>query len=322
MNLQTAPLLRPLRFPCLILVCGFGPFVSAFPQATGATPRGPAPPSAEIPYELRRGDLLVHASVNGSRPIRFDCDTGCGITTIRPYIATNLNLQVSGRMTIVGIAGEEQATTYRGAILDFNGIAYSPRRIAVIPSEDRPGKSDGTLGAGFFRRFVIEIDPESKKLRLHEPATFNYQGRGERIPLRLRDDVPVIHATIALGGSEAITGEFVIDTGCDGYACLERPFVETRKLLDRVNSGSGSSDLSARFGIGGKARVRTVQLDRLQIGNQILQKPSADFFLEGSPADPALAGHIGMGAWANFKVTLDYSRKELILEPVSKKSAK
>ena len=43
-------------------------------------------------------------------------------------------------------------------------------------------------------------------------------------------------------------------------------------------------------------------------------KPQTDFFLEGSPVDAGLAGHIGIGALNRFKVIFDYSRRQMILE--------
>ena len=46
-----------------------------------------------------------------------------------------------------------------------------------------------------------------------------------------------------------------------------------------------------------------------------ITKPQTDFFQTGSPVDEPLAGHIGMGALHHYKVILDYSRKQLILEP-------
>jgi hypothetical protein len=52
----------------------------------------------------------------------------------------------------------------------------------------------------------------------------------------------------------------------------------------------------------------------LQLGATKIEKADTDFFLEGSPVDEGLAGHIGIGILNRFKVTFDYSRRQMILE--------
>src|SRR5215468_3900459 len=128
---------------------------------------------AEVPLKTRNGDLLVETRINGSEQLLFKLDTGFGITTIHPNRVESLNLERVGHMTIIGIAGEEQADTYAKAVFDFGGATYTPRRIASLPSEARRRwrKRDGILGEGFFRRFVVEIDMAKQHLRLFEPKT-------------------------------------------------------------------------------------------------------------------------------------------------------
>ncbi|MBK7997890.1 MAG: hypothetical protein IPK15_03955 [Verrucomicrobia bacterium] len=46
----------------------------------------------------------------------------------------------------------------------------------------------------------------------------------------------------------------------------------------------------------------------------LIEQPAASFFLEGSPVDAPLAGHIGWEVLKDFRVTFDYSRKRMILE--------
>jgi hypothetical protein len=50
------------------------------------------------------------------------------------------------------------------------------------------------------------------------------------------------------------------------------------------------------------------------MGKLSVRKPSTNFFVEGSPADPGFAGHIGWDALQHFKVVIDYQRNRLILE--------
>jgi predicted aspartyl protease len=273
------------------------------------------PPTAlaEVPLKSRNGDLLVETRINGSEPLLFKLDTGFGITTINPNRVESLHLERVGQMTIVGIAGEEQADTYANAVFDFGGATYSPRRIASLPSDARRRwrKRDGIIGEGFFRRFVVEIDVAKQRIRLFEPKTFEYNGSGEILPISFKKDTPIIEATIKPEGRDAITGRFEIDTGCDGELCVGKDFVTSNHLLEDSNAGLNDT----RRGVGGGAEIREGTLSELRIGKLIVKKPSANFFLEGSPAGEGQAGHIGLGVLERYKMIFDYARNRLILEP-------
>jgi hypothetical protein len=294
-----------VRLAAQALSC-FGALVSAHAQTNQGQ-------FAEVPLKMRQGDLLVETRANGSDQLTFKLDTGFGITTINPNRAESLNLKRVGRITILGIAGEEQAITYDGLACDFAGLLYEPRRVAALPSEGgrRSRNRDGILGAGFFRRFVVEIDVANGRLGLHEPKSFIYEGSGEVLPLEFKKDTPIVEAVIVPSGRKAVVGRFEIDTGCDDCICFGHEFVEANGLVETTNSAQ--KDL--RRGIGGNAEVQRGMLDELRLGKLVVKTPSANFFMQGSPAGRDLAGHIGLGALQRFRMIFDYSRGRLILEP-------
>lgn len=265
-----------------------------------------------IPINSRHGRIFVSATINHSKPFSFLLDTGYGITTIHPDLVESLGLTRAGHMTIVGIAGDEQAGTYEGVEFDFGGATYQPHRVASLPSEAGMSRSrrDGILGAGFFRRFVVEIDSAKDTLQLHEPATFHYSGKGEILPLQFIHDTPIIEAIIVTPQNKQVRDRFEVDTGCDDTLCLAPEFVAANHLV-----GADSNSSGVKNGVGGRARVEHGTLPQLKLGRFTIDKPSANFFTEGSPAEKGLAGHIGMAALRHYKVILDYSRQQMILEP-------
>ena len=267
--------------------------------------------AVQIPVKLREGDLMTQVRVNGSEPLSFKIDTGFGVTTIHPKVVDQLQLTPNGHMIIVGIAGEERADTYGGLMFDFGGKTYEPRRVASLPSEARRRwrHRDGILGAGFFRRFVVEIDLSGHLMRLHEPKEFTYAGKGEVLPLEFKRDTPIIDATIVAAGQPPLEGRFEIDTGCDDAVCVGHEFVEAHHLL-----AGGKSDPDFKRGVGGSARIQSGNLAELRLGKLTVKKPTSNYFLEGSPAGEGQAGHIGIGALQSFRMIFDYSRKRLILE--------
>ena len=301
-----------VRFWSAAVLCRFLGLVSSFTVMPALAQTNQPSALAEVPLRTRSGDLLVETRINGSEPLLFKLDSGFGVTTIHPNRVESLNLERVGHMTIIGIAGEEEADIYAKAVFDFGGATYRPRRIVSLPSEVRRRwrKRDGILGEGFFRRFVVEIDVARQHLRLFEPKTFEYSGSGEILSISFKRDTPIIEATITLQGRPPIAGRFEIDTGCDGDVCIGHEFVAANHLLDDNNAGKSDS----RRGIGGGAEIRSGTLAELQMGKLVVKKPSANFFLEGSPAGKGQAGHIGLGVLEHYKMIFDYSRLRIILE--------
>jgi predicted aspartyl protease len=244
----------------------------------------------------------------GDTNLSFLLDTGYGMTMLRADHAASLGLQRRGSMTIVGIAGEAQADVFEGPSFEVGGKTWKPRRVAALAtSEGRSRRRDGILGSAFFRTFVVEIDPKAKTITLHEPAQFKYAGAGEVLPMRFQGSTPIVSSAVVLTNGSEVKADFEIDTGCTGGLCIGKHFVEAHELVPIGRE-------TERRGVGGGARTRGGHVPSLRLGKVTIDKPSADFFLEGSPADPPLAGHIGADVLNNFRVIFDYSRKQMILE--------
>ena len=253
---------------------------------------------------------MLGARLNDGPLVSLMVDTGYGLSMLHPDLVEDLDLRRRGKVTIVGIGGEEDADMFEGAMLDFGGLTYAPRRVAALPSDrERSRRRDGVLGSGFFRRFVVEINAKAGNIALHEPGTFEYTGNGEVIPLTFRRDTPIVEASLVLTNEQTVPGKFELDTGCDGGLCLASDFVATNNLTE-----SAGARRSRRSGVGGGRGIVSGTIPELRLGSVKVAKPTASFFTEGSPADPGMAGHIGWDALRPFKVIIDYERRRLILE--------
>jgi hypothetical protein len=254
--------------------------------------------------------VILPGSIN-DLPVSILLDSACTIPTLHPTVMDRLNVEASGTQRIVGIAGEERAPTYRGLVFDFGEAKYAPRRVASIPSErsESRRRRDGVIGSSFFHQYVVEFDHRASLIRLHSPTNFSYAGNGEVVKFRFREEIPVVEGAIILPGREEIAGEFEVDSGCDSGLCLGEKFVREQKLLERIESRSGE-----KFGIGGSVETKMGAVPGFRLGKLVIEKPQTDFFQSGSPVDEPMVGHIGMGVFHRYRVILNYSRRELILE--------
>jgi len=199
---------------------------------------------------------------------------------------------------------------FEAPAFQIGNMEWKTRRVAALPIEQgRARRRDGILGSSFFRSFVVEIDPLAKKLALHNPDSYRYVGTGEVLPIRFKGSTPIVDATVVLTNGAEVKAEFELDTGCTGALCIGKHFVEAHQLVPTGRE-------SERHGVGGGARTRNGHIPKLRLGNITIENSPADFFLEGSPVDPPTAGHIGAEILRDFKVTFDYSRKQMILERV------
>jgi predicted aspartyl protease len=238
-------------------------------------------------------------------------DTGFDLTMIESSLADELELERAGRITIIGIAGRERAALYRGAHFTFDGMEYKPRRVAAL-SQGRRRNRRGILGSSFYRRFVVEVNYQTDKITLHHPENYSYKGSGQLLPLSFDGDTPVVRASLSGPGKGPVRFDFEIDTGCDGGLCLGQDILKNHSWLN----ADKPLEQSNRNGVGGSVNTFASHIPKLHLGGLEVVMPSANFFKDGSPAGDDQAGHLGCEVLSHFKVIFDYSRKQLILEPL------
>lgn len=295
-------------FRAALFFCGLVIFAAS--SVVAADPPEPPTKPVTIPFEVKRDHVMVPVTLNGTNRISMMLDTGYGMTMLRERFAKVADLRRTGRsVTIVGIAGDEEAKVYEGPEFGFGAALWQPRRVGAFPesSGDRTKRHDGILGSGFFRRYVVEIDPFARKLHLHEPAQFSAVGQGEELTLSFKGTTPVVSAVVRLPTGREVQATFEIDTGCDGALCIGKHFVKQHELDGAVGADG------RRSGVGGQASVRESRFEQLRLGSFVVTKPSANLFLERDPADPPIAGHIGWELLKQFRVTFDYSRKRMFV---------
>src|SRR5262249_8876494 len=128
---------------------------------------------------------------------------------------------------------------------------------------------DGIVGAELFQRYVVEIDYASSTLRLYEPASFHYEGKGERLALTFSTNLPYMQAAIDLSDGRRLPGRFVIDSGSSQAVILLPAFAERESVAATV----GKTVATSGQAIGGTTDSRTGRLGAIELGALRLEKP-------------------------------------------------
>jgi hypothetical protein len=200
------------------------------------------------------------------------------------------------------------------AAADGDGIEVKDARVAVLSVNSILAPyfwrdCAGVIGFDFINRFVNELDFDARLLTLREPKTFQYAGPGTAIPMTLAGHTPVV--TMKL--DDGITGDFRVDVGSGSTVDLHTPFVKQHELMTRA--GRGVELMGGGFG--GTFTTRMVRMKKLEIGPYSWADPviSLSQATIGAFTSEDYAGNIGNRLLERFKVTLDYERRQMWLEP-------
>ena len=287
------------------------------PQAAAQKVRFASGKSAlKIPFELFGNLTLLQVRVNNSKSLRFILDTGADTTVIDARQAKALRLKPQGKIVGSGGAGTAEATFTRGVSVSLPGVALLDQTIYVLPLEPLSAigrEIDGVLGNDILKEFVVEIDYSAKTINLYVPQSYQHSGFGEIIPLMMDEGLPFVRASVTPEGRAPIEAKFEIDSGSTGAILLNTPFVEKHKVLASVPKTIQTNI----GGVGGMAKTLIGRVNSLRLGQFVIDHPITRFSqaTRGDYASSKYDGLIGGEILRRFKVTFDYSRRQMILEP-------
>jgi len=273
-----------------------------------------------VPFRMDTGNLFVQVLVNGTGPHEFLLDTGSPVTVLDHGLARRLGLTIesagsasgaggdsvpAGRVEGVGVqvAGEEAA--------DPDGVYVLPLDSLMSPTADRT--VDGVVGYPFFRDRVVELDFPAGSVRVHDAQRFRYTGPGHRLPVTVEDGWVLLDAVADLPDLGPTPVELMVDLGSRGNVLFTTPFVR-RYRLHRSLRDTARATLG--MGLGGAARFLLARIDGLQLGSLWLPDVVAGFSTDRALPFTHFEGVLGTGILSRYRVVLDYSRGEMILEEV------
>jgi hypothetical protein len=235
---------------------------------------------------------------------------------IDPQSARALGLRPKGKLKLDATGGSVQSGLIQAVSLSVPGVTVLNQTLATIDLDAVAllfgFKIDGIIGHDFINNFVVEIDYASGVMNLFETRGYKYHGAGESIPLEIIDKTPYVRGRIVLNGREPIEGKFEIDTGGTGILNLNTPFVDKHKMLETL----AKQTQGKMGGAGGSAARVKAHVPAVEVGSFAIKNPLVVFArgTEGSEGSTEYDGSLNNGFLSEFKVILDYSRSQMLLE--------
>jgi hypothetical protein len=273
-----------------------------------------------LPFELENRTIFVRVTI-AQRPLWFILDTGDKYAVVDLSTARSLGLTLGSEVPVNGGGAE----TIHGYLLvdsrfkvpqleDFEQplfIAVPLTKLAQMSGHELAG----ILGFDFINEFVIEIDYRARQLTLHDKAAYRYSGRGEKLPISFNGaGHPQLSAEIVPFSGSPTQGRFTLDIGSGAALILNRPFVDEKGFL---TSDRPTVPWLEGLAFGGLVPGRIGRLSAIKLGSYVINDPVTVFSEAtiGPFASSENDGNIGAAVWEQFKVILDYERRQVILEP-------
>jgi hypothetical protein len=304
-----------LILPAIVLVIG-----TASAAGSDGVDSSTAPPCVhELVYELFAGLILVPVTINGSPPMDFVLDSGATQSSITdPYLAAALGLEVREAGLARGMgSGATQILVVDDVSIRSDGeeLMHVPlvvHDIGVRLSAMAGRDIHGFLGADLFERWVVEIDPSTRRLLLHDPETFVDPGSGDALTLEVVDRRPVIEAEVVTeNAKKPLPVRLVVDTGSGRYLTLING---SRRRLRPPEIRS----LGASVGVVGETLVTTAPVARLTVGTMVIENLETAWMepyqIPAVRNIPDLNGILGNAFLGRYHTVIDYRHNRLTLD--------
>jgi hypothetical protein len=248
----------------------------------------------------------------------FILDTGADDCLIDAAVRREAGARIEGEALLRGAGRDDFPVDETGPVTLLVGrtpvrvpIAHvGPIDALLTPYSGR--HVGGLIGAPFFREHVVTVDFARQRLELRDPKTFAYRGDGVHLPFRFANGAPIVEGAITLADGSRLPLRLLVDLGAQANLLIAQPFAAAHPGLARL-SPSIIEPLGA--GVGGETRFRFARLPRLDVGPLSARDLVTGLSVSGSLRGGYFDALLGAGFLRRYRVTFDYSRREIILEP-------
>jgi hypothetical protein len=281
----------------------------------GASSAG-AREAARVPFQLLDNRVFVPTTLNGHGPYSFILDNGADGWDVLQTIAQQLNLKLGKSVKLHGAGeGQDSADTLQireaglGAAI-FRDRTFAAHRFSALNNVIGFTKLDGIAGVDVFRAYVVDIDFDTRLIRLLTPQDYAPPANAIVVPFEIYSDyLPLVQGRI--GG---VDGRFIVDLGDRSSLTLFGPFWRAHGMDKTLGP---TLDALTGYGVGGPVRGLVVRAGHFEFGPAKVDGVVARLSLQraGVFADPHIAGSIGTGVLKHFHVAFDFAHKRMVLVP-------
>jgi hypothetical protein len=257
-----------------------------------------------IPIRLQGQTFWCNADSGGSRVLSLDLAK-----------ALNAGLQPNAAGTNAGVGPEvRRDQRIRGVNVEIGSLVLRDITIVLVPRPPVVPDIDCVLGLALLPDYAIEFDYLTPSVRLIPTTRFRPAATAVSIPITIdRVATPSTMVRLRIGDAESVGATLMVDTGASYYdVVLLKPFIDANRVTDRIGTVVPRVSDTAGMTITA-ARATAVTVGPFEVDGPVtalISTPSGGTF--------STDGLLGTGFLRRFKVTFDYSRQHLWLEPTGR----
>ena len=289
-----------------------------------------------MPFEAVDGRPILKVRINNNRePLRFVLDTGSGMSVISEETAKKLGIRVvarGGQARAVGGPGKFEIVYGFLDSLDVGDVRVESVPVYIRHFYDAKTPVDGYLGLSVIAKFIASLDYGENIFMLRRPSESNVKDLWG-VPISRNGVLPiapgVLEIPLRTTASGFLSGEvhlegiekplnFIVDTGASVSVVSERlakeedldNYLEPTRL--RIYGAAGIAD-----------DVKSLLLPKVMLGTFTRERISAAI-LDLEPVNETAGftqmGILGGNYLRHFRVSFDFQRGLIRLEPLSQKA--
>jgi hypothetical protein len=273
---------------------------------------------ARIPFQIFRGDVLMHGFVNG-REVRMMIDNGSVWDELLFWgspLIDSLGLHYNGEASVggQGEGAEVPSRTASEITIKFPGVEFTNQTAIVTPFSSGFSKmwegTEGQVSGTFLKHFVVDINFDTKILTLLKPDDYRYTGEGVGLPLKPYPDGSwSIPGKIRLEDGRTLDLDFILDLGFNDALQIDPR--ETHKIP--VPGKTIAASLG--FGVQGETRGYIGRVRSITFGEYELKDVVTGFVSPDDSAAVRAEAMIGLGLMSRFNIVFDYPHHRMFVVP-------
>lgn len=279
---------------------------------------------ATIPFKLINNLVFIPIKVNGVE-LNFLLDSGVEETILfsmedKQEVSFN-NIE---KIKLRGLGSEEEIEGLKSTknILETHGLKSNDHMVYIILDQNFNLSShigipvNGIIGHKFFRKNLIEINYQKKRIVVHSKNS-KFQEKLDKkfkmVPITIERSKPYIVSTATVNNVE-VQAKLLIDIGnSDAFWVFENTKIKLpdKNFPDFLGKGF-SGDIE-----GHRAKIDKFSIDEFEFKKPIVSFPDS-ISIRNVKMVPGRIGSVGGEILKRFTVVLDYQEKKLYLKKNSK----
>ena len=269
----------------------------------------------DITFESINNLVIVPILVNDFLKLDFVIDTGVDTPILlEPAYAPLLDIEFFREITIsgAGVEGSIDTMVAKGVTFEFQGGVVGKNLNLLVLKEDflklseRMGRDiHGIIGYDLFKDFTIELNYDTKVMRLHRKGQFKPRKRMISLPMKLDGSKAYVHAQIQ-NSSDSI--KLLIDSGASHSLLIDASQTSIKKPEKTISSRLG-------IGLGGSimgelGRLQDVNIGSFHFHDVLISMPNENGYSK-SIKRGARQGTLGSEILSRLNPVIDYGNERI-----------